>query len=742
MSSCFPYRLALDLGATSIGWAVFRINGSADMESVQPEGLIKAGVRIFSDGRNPKDKTSLAVARRLARQQRRRRDRLLKRKNRLVQTLIEEGFFPADLDERHALAHLDPYELRKKGLDAALTPAEFGRVLFHLNQRRGFKSNRKTDKKDNESGALKSAIKRVHALLDETGARTVGEWLANRHARRESVRARLREERTVKEDGKVRKENRYDLYIDRAMTAHEFDTLWQYQAAFNPTVFQVRAKARLRDTLLFQRPLKPVEPGRCTLLPEEPRAPLAHPLTQRFRIYQEVNNLRLLDTQQMEVLLTIEQRNTVVRLLETKGDQSFPALRKALRLAGDSHFNLEDGKRDRLKGNATSRILAKKEHFDARWYNFSDTLQAIVVEKLLEVEESGVLIEWLQEQTGCDEASAQRLVEVQLPEGYGNLSLKALQVIVPKLQEGIVLYHEAVRSAGFASHSALSHTEQTGEIMPFLPYYGEPLQRHVGFGTGNLDDLPEKRFGRIANPTVHIGLNQVRAVVNALIKRYGLPSQVVIEVARELKMGREQREKIQKEQASRQKQNERWREEIRPLIGDGEPRREDLQKMRLWTELSKDLADRKCPYTGEQISLAMLFSNAVEIEHILPFAQTLDDSLNNKTVCRLWSLAGCVRLRRHPATDGAHAQGKGQTVCPRRPGTLAAGRQGFPGSSSQRYGLSLPHCQGIPLAHLPAQSGLGAARPADRYAAREIWPEPVTCRFGGKKPQRSPPPRH
>ena len=108
-------------------------------------------------------------------------------------------------------------------------------------------------------------------------------------------------------------------------------------------------------------------------------------------------------------------------------------------------------------------------------------------------------------------------------------------------------YDKAVIVAGFDHHSNI-FASATGEILPELPYYGEALQRHVGFGSGNLNDSAEKRFGRIANPTVHIGLNQVRLVVNALIARYGHPSQVIVEVARDLKRNQEQK----KEDALRQ----------------------------------------------------------------------------------------------------------------------------------------------------------------------------------------------
>jgi len=97
------YRLALDLGTTSLGWAMIRLNAENN-----PCAIIKAGVRIFSDGRNPKDGSSLAVTRREARSMRRRRDRLLKRKARMEKTLIDHGFsHPMKPNARH-LSRLTP----------------------------------------------------------------------------------------------------------------------------------------------------------------------------------------------------------------------------------------------------------------------------------------------------------------------------------------------------------------------------------------------------------------------------------------------------------------------------------------------------------------------------------------------------------------------------------------------------------------------------------------------------------
>ncbi|WP_439113682.1 type II CRISPR RNA-guided endonuclease Cas9 [Hydrogenophaga sp.] len=657
MSMRMRYRLALDLGSTSLGWAMVRLNGDGG-----PIAVIKAGSRIFSDGRNPKDGSSLAVTRREARAMRRRRDRLLKRKARMMRTLIEHGFFPADDAARKALETINPYSLRAKGLDEALKPEEFARALFHINQRRGFKSNRKTDKKDNDSGALKTAIKQLHAAIDTSGAdgkpRTVGEFLHRRDLAGQTVRARYRQQRVEKEDGKTRIDKSYDLYIDRAMIEAEFDALWAKQANLNPHLFNERALAELKDCLLFQRPLTPVKPGRCTLLPDEARAPLALPSQQRFRIYQEVNHLYVLQQSLKEQPLTLEQRNSLVDALERNGKRSFTQIKKLLGLGGAVQFSLEDAKRQELKGNTTSAILSRKEHFGEAWFSFSPEQQDAIAAQLVSEENETRLVRWLMETTAVEEPRAEAIATAALPEGYGSLSAQALTRILPELRRDVITYDKAVLAAGFDHHSHISHAA-TGEILPSLPYYGEYLQRHVGFGSGKLSDTPEKRFGKIANPTVHIGLNQVRVVVNALIKRYGHPSEVIVEVARDLKQSQEQRKEDNERQAKNQRRNERLRAEAAAILQTvpERVRHADLQKLILWEELSFDPADRRCPYSGVQISAHMVLSDQVEIEHILPFSKTLDDSLNNKTVAM--RQANRIKGNRTPweARDDFEAQG-------------------------------------------------------------------------------------
>lgn len=620
------YRLALDIGTSSIGWCLLKIN-----TDYQPQAIIKMGVRIFSDGRNPKDGSSLAVTRREARQMRRRRDRLLKRKSRLLDALIKYNFFSEDPKVRQSSVNLDPYQLRKKGLYEKLAPHEFGRALFHINQRRGFLSNRKTDKKDNDSGALKQAIIKLREKLDQEQCQTLGEWLAKRHDQGLSVRARLR--------GTTQKDKAYDFYADRAMIEHEFDTLWEKQKAFDSVLFNEAARVELKDIILFQRNLKPVRPGRCTLIPEEERAPLALPSTQLFRIYQEVNNLRILSENLSETGLSKIQRDQVVSLLNLKNKVTFKAISKALKLSSNTSFNLEDVKREFLKGNNTAAILSKDDLFGEVWYSFDLSQQDIIVDRLLNEPSEKIVIGWLMNKFNLDEPTAEKIANVSLPEGYGSLSKAALDKILPELISKVVTYDKAVIAAGFESHSALSHSQSTGEIIDSLPYYGDPLRRHVAFAKDNPRN-DEERFGKIANPTVHIGLNELRKVVNALLKRYGHPSEVIVEVTRDLKLSREKKIEIQREQKVKQDYNEKLLNEacdvlkLNPDTLDRSKRRDLSQKMQLWAELNpNDPTNRCCPYTGEHLSIAKLLSNEVEIEHILPYSRTLDDSLNNKTVC-------------------------------------------------------------------------------------------------------------
>ena len=621
-------RLGIDIGTNSIGWCLLDLDNEEN--SKQLKGL---GVAIFPQGRDPQSGTSLAVDRRIARGMRRRRDRFLRRRRDLMKTLVEHGLMPADEVARKALAGLDPYELRAKGLDRPLTPHEFGRALFHLHQRRGFRSNRKTDQGDQDAGKIKAAIGQLRAAIVAEGARTFGEFLWRRHQRRETVRARLQGEGA---------KSTYDFYPERALVWEEFDKLWRVQRGFQSALSDV-ARTSIETILFRQRDLRPVDPGKCSLQPSDARAPRALPRAQLVRIYQELANLRVVGSNFHERPLSITERDILAAKLRESGGLSFDRIRKLLKLDA-ANFNLEDEKRSKLLGDETAKVLRHKDRFGKAWHDLDLDRQTEIVERLLDEQNEGLLFGWLCDAIGLEESAAENVARARLPSGYSRWGRTAIDKVLPILTEApgnevvdpesgqIILppipWDRAVVQAGY------HHSDRRPEVLlDKLPYYGQVLKRYTSHGSYAHHHGPEQRYGRIANPTVHIGLNQLRRLINGIIDEYGRPSEIVVELARELKLSFAEKARIQKQQAENQKRNERRRQTLAEL--GIEPSGEALARLRFWEELNpKEPHNRRCVYTGQPISINMLFdpSGRVQIDHVLPYKRTLDDGAANRTV--------------------------------------------------------------------------------------------------------------
>jgi CRISPR-associated endonuclease Csn1 len=621
------WRLGCDLGTNSLGWCAVEIDANR-----APIRLLGLGSRIFSDGRDAKSKQSLAVDRREARAARRRRDRFKQRQAALLKHLTAMDLFPP-IEEpaaRAALEQLDPFALRARALHAPLTPYELGRALFHLNQRRGFKSNRRTDRAAKQDGKIDLGVSRLRELMRAENAATFGEFLHNRRAGATdlnhvpTVRTRLRPEM----DGEKEREG-YDFYPDRAMLEEEFDAIMAAQQPHHPDLLATPQCDVLFDVIFHQRDLKPPKIGMCTLVPGEERLPKAHPLFQRRRLLEELNALRIVRVGQSSQPLSREQRDLLLLKLKDKKEVSFKTLRqKVLRLPDETRFNKESENRAALTGDEVAAIMSDKRRFGPAWSHLSLDRRCDIVSRVRLAESDLELTRWLTDEFKLTEAQAQAIADAPLPEGFGRFGITATTKLIAALEADVVVYSEAVDRAGLGHHSDF----RTGEVLGSLPYYGQVLERHIMPGSGDPNHDPEARFGRLTNPTVHIGLNQLRRVVNALIRTYGPPEQIALEIARDLKMTEDKK----KELAARNKQN-------RDAALLRSAKLDDLNQadkgsnramLKLWEELNqKDVLDRRCIYSGTLISAAMLFSGEVEVDHILPFSATLDDSQGNLLLC-------------------------------------------------------------------------------------------------------------
>lgn len=650
------YRLGLDMGSNSIGWCAVRLD-----EEDRPCGVLDAGVRILTPndeaGRDPQSKQSLAAGRRAARSMRRRRDRFVRRRERLMEVLVKAGLLPDDRDERKKLERIDPYWLRAAALDQRLELSEFGRALFHLNQRRGFQSNRLAGNEDDDRGAVRQGAQALESRLEREGVRTVGELLARWHGRDRYGR-RQKDGGTWRAPHAVRfrpttqgARNIYDFYPLRAMIATELAKMWESQRRWHPELDD-ELRDRIKRIIIEQRPLKRPLVGRCTLMPEEnkanqygldidqgERAPKAHPLFQRFRILQDVCQLRVRRNGESRHL-SLQERDAIVDVLMKRRSRTvaFDKLKNAARLPDDARLNYENLGRKGFIPDETGAKLAQKKALGSKWLNLSLDEQTEVVERLLAEEDEELLLQWLEEHHHVSPETARVVSDLRLPQGHCQFGRAALSLLVAAMEDESC---EAVdQSTGEVYERPLTYDEavlcldlhhsdrRPASLRDHLPYYGEALARHVISPPHAAPGTQEQR-ARVANPTVHIGLNQVRKVVNELIDVHGKPAGIVVELARDLKLNAERKRQVLANQREGEKRNESIREELSSLeLADTYGNR---MLLRLYDELPAE--QRVCVYSGTPISKQMLFSDGVEIDHILPHQRTLDDSFMNKVLC-------------------------------------------------------------------------------------------------------------
>ncbi|MCL2722083.1 MAG: type II CRISPR RNA-guided endonuclease Cas9, partial [Treponema sp.] len=259
------WRLALDLGTNSIGWAALRLT---DTKTPQVNDILDMGVRIFTDGREAKTGTPLNEARRNARQMRRQRDRKIRRKKAMLNFLINNKLMPSECEERHEVALLDPYTLRSAALERKLKPFELGRILMQFSVRRGFKSGRKGQQTE-DNAEREGMLGGIKSLETELNGLTLGQWLCKQREVGNSVRFKAIIEKT-----KII----YSFYPSREMYEFEFAAIRKKQEAY----YKELNWDRLHWLIFFQRPLKRPERGRCQFYTDEDRGYKTFPSAHRF----------------------------------------------------------------------------------------------------------------------------------------------------------------------------------------------------------------------------------------------------------------------------------------------------------------------------------------------------------------------------------------------------------------------------------------------------------------------------
>lgn len=629
--------LGLDLGTSSIGWTLIESDPT-------PKRIIDMGVRIFPEGMDrSRGEKSLNEDRRIARSLRRQTYRRARRKTRLLQRLIEAKLLPKSAEQQAALWLLNPYELRSRALTEKLTPFQLGRALYHLGQRRGYLSNRKTGN-DKEDGAVAEGITAIDTAMKEGGFATLGAYL---NSLDQSLRQRYQQKESA--DGKKTESTTphhrvRGYYTARRMYLDEFDAIWQAQTELGAKLPSLAQRKNIWHAIFDQRPLKIQKHliGHCQFEPDRKRAMAATLAAQEFRLLQNLNHLRVSHHGEPERYLTDTERNTLYQKLSTQQKLSWAKIRELLNFLEDAEFNLQRVRGNDLQGNQTA-ALASGALGKAAWRKLGEKRQEQLVTELLTIEDEDTLKRRLLSHWALPVETINKLLRNsrKFPKGYLHLSHKAIRNLLPHLRrcyqelhaeeieklrqadrnipdghQGIS-YADAMILAGY--HHSHKNWDKTAALLPFPGQTGHRQQRQL---------LSQVAVHELRNPMVERAIYQLRKVVNAIIREYGMPDIIRLEMSRDLKMTRKNREDYQKKQKENEAANRNAEKKLQEY--GIEPSYTDLIKYRLWDECG-----RVCPYTGQSISMDALFGNnpRFEIEHIIPYSRCLDNSYRNKTLC-------------------------------------------------------------------------------------------------------------
>ena len=684
--------LGLDLGVGSIGWCLIALDAQGD-----PAEILGMGSRVVpltnlgDDKAFSKGEAFTANQKRTARRTMRRGfARYQLRHYRLRRELEKVGMLPdAALIQ---LPLLELWELRERAatVGGRLTLPELGRVLCHINQKRGYR-HVKSDaaaivgdegekKKDSNSAYLAGIRVNDEKLQDEH--KTVGQYFAEQ----------LRQNQSESPTGGISYRIK-DQIFSRQRYIDEYDQIMAAQRVYYPDILTDEFIRMLRDEVIFmQRPLKSCKHlvSLCEFEKQEkvmrvqqddgkggrqlverrvkfgPKvAPKSSPLFQLCRIYEAVNNIRLTRPDGSPRDITPEERDKLVAYLQTyeapKPPKRKPAKAKPVKLA---HPKLDLDKlkellcieeelladkllEEGLKGDTTRIALSIILQSYPQYHHLLDmeletrmmTVQltdeetgevterevAVVTDSyvrqplyrlwhiLYSIEERDAMRRALITQLGMKEEDLDGGLLDQLyrldfvKPGYGNKSAKFICKLLPQLQQGLG-YSEACTAVGYR-HSNSPTSEEIAE-------------RTL------LEKIPLLQRNELRQPLVEKILNQMINLVNALKAEYGI-DEVRVELARELKMSREERERMTRQNDKRKKANDKVAERIRQRgLYPTKPR---IQKYMLWEE-----AGRQCLYCGRSIDEKQcLNGDDMEVEHIIPKSVLYDDSYGNKTcACR------------------------------------------------------------------------------------------------------------
>ena len=629
--------LGLDLGVGSIGWALI------ELENDNPTSILGMGSRIvpLTTDDSTQFQKGQAITKNADRTQRRTArkgyDRYQLRRKNLTEELRKHGMLPERTDEHI----IDLWQLRA---DAAtegkqLTLPQIGRVLYHINQKRGYKHSKADVSADSKQTKYVAEVNNRWKTLQER-QQTIGQYFYQM----------LRETAVMAASGPYYTFRIKDQVFPRAAYEAEFDQIMTVQQMHYPNVLTEEFIHQLRNEIIFyQRPLKSCKHlvGLCEfekkaytnkagqVVYDGPKcAPRTSPLAQLCAMWETVNNISLTNRKGEQLEITLVQRQAMVEWLCNNEKMTAKDLQKILGITPKEGWYAGKAVGKGIKGNSTlyqlRKALGKKYEellkmdlplVDVAIYESTGEVVQYVAEQVEQeplyrlwhvvysVQDEEQLRKALRKLGIEDEEVIDNLFKIDFVKpGYANKSHKFIRKILPYLMQGYH-YSEACEHVGI-KHSK-SETKEENEVRELVA------------------KIPLLMKNELRQPIIEKILNQMINIVNALKEKHGEIDEVRIELARELKQSKDERAHATERINKNERENKAIEEKIREF--GIRPSRARIQKYKMWQE-----SQERCFYCGKQIGAAEFLSGFdVEVEHIIPRSVLFDDSFSNKVcACR------------------------------------------------------------------------------------------------------------
>lgn len=603
--------LGIDMGIADIGICL--------MDELNHEIVLMA-THLFDCPRNPKDQTSLASTRRQARSQRRNIARRAARKKHIRTILMAHGVIPegttADWFSVRR-GEQDNIQLRVKGLSEVLTDRELARVLYAFASRRGYIDHGKADN-DKDAGKVKKALKANAEIMEANGYETFAQYLV--------TQPRIRN-----------RQNDYTHCIDIDMVVDEVHAIFRHQRELGNELATeslegeyLAALRWLTDTTRRDRIIYS-KVGYCTYLGEPvKRAPKSSISSEMVRAYQTLANVKIEHIGGPATQIAPAVRNQIVHELFKVSKNPKPLkwsqLRKKLDLADTATFagiRQSDEKNDACVTAPAWNALCSTLHdlnptLLNRLHDDIDLADAVCAAATFASSSEAFATRIAELTDGLSKEDVEALLELpygsKLFTGYGSTSLKALQMLRDAFEDAKIerLYDAEVATGLYDAREALAarrNAPDNGFLKPYSSY--SPI---------------------CTNPVVLRSCAQLRRIINSIIRHYGLPDTIRVEVANDLKHTKREKKLITSGNIYNRKVNEKAKDDIVEFLGLANADRvrgRDLEKVRLYNEQGG-----KDPYTGQGIDFGRMLTEKsyVEVDHVLPFSRSCDNSKTNKVL--------------------------------------------------------------------------------------------------------------